>query len=111
MVRFTLLFFLMIILFLSGVIVGFDQAGEGIQTIRGNPFENFDALNIQQSDGESAEVQVMGETFEEMQLKYRDTESEHITEKMATLIEKGVKWLYNQVIQVIYKMTEMIYQI
>ncbi|MBO8156024.1 MAG: DUF3679 domain-containing protein [Bacillaceae bacterium] len=111
MIRFTLLFLVMTVLFLSGVIVGFDQAGEGIENIRGDFLNQYDAVQIHKKDQEPIEIQVMGRTLEEKKVQYQKIENDHMTEKLAFAMEKGVKWFYNQVIQGVYKISELLYRI
>ncbi|MCP8616919.1 DUF3679 domain-containing protein [Salirhabdus salicampi] len=115
MVRFTILFFLMLILFLGGVIVGFDQAGKGMNKIRGDNVDSYDAVKTIESDNDNIEVEVLGQSIEQLslgekRLDYQKVKESHFTEKVATTVEKGVKWVYNKMIESVYQLTEKIYR-
>ncbi|QHS22819.1 DUF3679 domain-containing protein [Virgibacillus sp. MSP4-1] len=115
MIRFTLIFFFMIILFLTGVIVGFDQAGTGMNKLSGNEMENYDALVVKNKD-EPYEVEVMGQSLdkksiEEKKESYQEIQGGSLTGKIASAIEGGVKWFYNLLVAGAYQISDLIYRL
>ncbi|MBB6454333.1 hypothetical protein HNQ94_002808 [Salirhabdus euzebyi] len=114
MIRFTMTFFLMIILFLGGVIVGFDQAGSGMNKLRGNDVESYDALQTVKTEDNQFGVEVLGQTFtqesiDEKREEYKEIKEDVFTEKLAFALEKIVKWFYNILIQGAYQISQLFY--
>ncbi|SET65138.1 Protein of unknown function [Salinibacillus kushneri] len=115
MVRFTFMFFLMVILFLVGVIVGFDQAGTGMNQLSGNETENYDALESNKQE-DSYEVEVMGQSFEQKSIEekkesYQEIQGSSLTGKIASVLESSVKWFYNLLVAGAYQISDFIYRL
>jgi hypothetical protein len=115
MIRYTMIFFIMVILFLGGVIIGFDQAGSGMNELRGNNETSFDALEVSKND-DQYEVEVFGQTLEKESLQekkesYDDINGDFFLEKLAVTVEKSVQWFYNLLIDGAYQITELFYRI
>ncbi len=106
----------MIILFLGGVILGFNQAGEGMDEVRGTNEPTYDALQVSQNENGQNEVEVLGqrfqqqETLEQKKEEYTNIQEDFITEKIAAVVETSVQWLFNVIIDVFYQITQLFYK-
>jgi Protein of unknown function (DUF3679) len=114
MVRTTITILLMVILFLGGVILGFDKAGEGMSRVRGDNSDKFDALQVS-TDGDDYEVAVMGDSLnkkslEDKKAEYRDISEDFFVEKIAKMIELSIKWLFTLIIESAYEIAELFYK-
>ncbi|MRG86652.1 hypothetical protein [Salinibacillus xinjiangensis] len=115
MVRFTITFFVMVILFLGGVIVGFDQAGTGMNNLSGNDVNEYDAVEASKQ-GDDYQVDLLGESFEQKPIEekkeeYQDINQGLFTEKLAATVEGGVKWFFNMLIEGAYQISELFYRV
>ncbi|KGP73181.1 DUF3679 domain-containing protein [Pontibacillus yanchengensis] len=115
MVRFTVTFLIMVILFMSGVLLGMNQASLGMIQMRGFSDTNFhEAIKTQQPTSSNYEVEVLGKEFqqvpvEEKQQVYADMQITHGVQKLAFTLEKGVKWVYNTMIFVVYQLVQVFF--
>ncbi len=102
----------MIILFLGGVILGFNQAGKGMDKVRGNDNPQYDAVEVN-DDGEVVEMfgeSIKDDSLEEKKEQYADINEDFITEKIASAIEKGVKWFFNIIVEGAYQVVQLFYR-
>ncbi|QHE53046.1 DUF3679 domain-containing protein [Pontibacillus sp. HMF3514] len=115
MVRMTMTFLVMVILFLGGVLVGMNQASQGMIKMRGFESETFqEAVQTRHVDTGKVEVKVLGQDFQqvsmdEKQKKYEELQSSHGIQKVAVTLEKSVQWLYNQMIMVVYQFVQVFF--
>ncbi|WP_186576459.1 DUF3679 domain-containing protein [Aquibacillus kalidii] len=101
----------MLVLFLGGVLFGIEQANEGVLQTRGYSSDLEEAVKSEVTEGGSYEVEVMGKKFEQVDMdkkeqQYEEIESNHLMQKVATNLESGVKWFYNQVIHSAYQLSQ-----
>ncbi|MFC0522549.1 DUF3679 domain-containing protein [Pontibacillus salicampi] len=115
MIRFTTTVLLLIILFLSGVLLGMNQASLGIIEMRGFSNDSLqEAVKTNPSKGSSYEVEVLGQGFEqvsveEKQKAYAEMQTDHGVQKLAFALEKAVKWVYNTIIFIVYQFVQIFY--
>ncbi|WP_179107143.1 DUF3679 domain-containing protein [Sediminibacillus massiliensis] len=105
----------MTILFLSGVLLGINQANKGIENTQGYSAGGLEEV-IQTSSNEQGKerVEILGEDFETVEMEERRTEYEeiqasHFTQKIAVGLESGIKWVYNQLIQTVYQLIQVFF--
>ncbi len=101
----------MLVLFFGGILVGIDKASEGIIETRGYSVSDDDAIGSQVDENGKAEVNVMGENLQQINLEnkqeeYQEVQSTHLTQKVAGNLERGVKWFYNQLIHTAYQLVQ-----
>jgi len=115
MVRMTMTLLVMVILFLGGVLVGMNQASQGMIKMRGFESETFqEAVQTRHVDTGEVEVKVLGQDFQqvsmdEKQRKYDALQSSHGIQKVAVTLEKSVQWMYNQMIMVVYQFVQVFF--
>lgn len=115
MTRMIILSLVMMMLFLVGVLFGIEQASVGMVKLRGYSDQSLhEAVQTESAPNGKYEVKVMGRDFtqvslDEKQVLYQNVTESHFTEKMAVVLEKSVKWFYNQVIFVIYQLIELVF--
>lgn len=105
----------MIVLFLSGVLLGLNQASLGMIQLRGYTNASFEeAVQTRQLTTGNYEVQVLGKGFEQVPVEakqrvYDEIQSSHGIQKVAFMLEKTVKWAYNQVIFLVYQLVQVFF--
>ncbi|GGD04355.1 DUF3679 domain-containing protein [Pontibacillus salipaludis] len=108
MVRFTITFLIMIVLFLGGVLVGMNQASIGMIQMRGFSSGTFqEAVQTEKLETGDYEVQVLGKDFgqvsvQEKQQQYEDHNEARGLQRLAVTLESVVNWVYNTIIYTIY---------
>ncbi|MBM7569608.1 DUF3679 domain-containing protein [Aquibacillus albus] len=102
----------MIVLFLTGILIGIDQANGGITKTRGYVSQDMDkAIESNLSTDGKYEIKVMGNDFQQINLnekeeKYQAVQSSHFTQQLAGNLEYVVKWFYNQIIHSAYQLAQ-----
>ncbi|MCD5323633.1 MULTISPECIES: DUF3679 domain-containing protein [Pontibacillus] len=115
MVRFTVTFLIMIVLFLGGVLVGMNQASIGMIQMRGFSNGTFqEAVQTEKLETGDYEVQVLGRDFQqvsvqEKQQQYQEHNEARGLQKVAVMLEKAVNWAYNTVIYTIYHLFQVFF--
>ncbi len=115
MVRMTMTFLIMIILFLGGVLVGVNQASLGLIKMRGYESDSFqEAVQTRHADTGEIEVKVLGRDFQQVsvdqkQQKYEELQSSHGIQKIAVGLENSVQWVYNQMIMMVYQLVQVFF--
>lgn len=115
MVRMTMTFLVMIILFLGGVLVGMNQASMGLIKMRGYENASFqEAVQTRHVDTDQIEVKVLGQDFQQVSLEkkqqqYDELQTSHGIQKVALTLEKSVQWVYNQMIMMVYQLVQVFF--
>lgn len=115
MTRITITFLFMVVLFLSGVLIGLNQASLGMIQMRGFSDHSFEeAVQTRKLNTGNYEVQVLGQGFQQVPIEakqrtYQEIQTSHGLQKVAFAIEKSVKWVYNTVIFMIYQFVQAIF--
>ncbi len=115
MVRMTMTFLVMIILFLGGVLIGMNQASLGMIEMRGYESESLqEAVQTSHVDTDDVEVKVLGQDFQQTpvdtkQKKYEELQTSQGIQKIAVNLEKSVQWVYNQMILMIYQLVQVFF--
>ncbi|KGX93639.1 hypothetical protein N781_11100 [Pontibacillus halophilus JSM 076056 = DSM 19796] len=115
MKRFTVTFLFMLVLFLAGILVGINQASLGMIQIRGYSDQSFqEAIQTTEADDGTVEVEVMGQSFQQVQLdekkqQFDETYETQGIQKLALSLGNFVKGVYNLVLSLVYQLVQLIF--